>query len=407
MRILVIGVSFKNKGAEAMALTIVKQSTLLFQDVEIVLASYAKNENKAYGKHILSNGEIFRLIANDRSLDRPLRLLVTLFFPQKLSRKICLKNKYLNELSSADIIIDASGYALSNSRPLHRQIMYALEIYAAKYFKKPFYVFTQSFGPFTPGLRHILVRCMLNHVSLISCRGKESKKAINQLRLSKESRVINASDMTYLFDVSDDYVLKKIKSLKKTKGLLVGIVPNINLYRRTKGKRENNVYINMLIELIKYLVSKLKVTPIVVCHEHYAFQEDDQWLSEILHEQVKPFCDLEIISAEHSAEELKATIGSLDFIIASRFHSIVAAISKETPFLAIGWSHKYHDLVNEIDLPLSALDGRNLTESDAIERFKTLWDDRENIKQKLSCKQTILKDQAMLPFLELRDDLKP
>lgn len=407
MRILVVGVSFKNKGAEAMALTVVRQCAALFQKPEITLASYAKIEDKAYGEHVLSSGETFKLIANDRSLDRPLRLFITFFLPYSLSRKFCLNNEYLKELSCADIIIDASGYALSSLRPLHRQIMYAFEIYAAKIFKKPFYVFTQSFGPYNSLLSHALARWALNHVRFISCRGRESREAVNQLGLRKDSRIMNASDMTYLFQVADDIAIGEVRHIKKRSKLLVGIVPNINLYKRTKGNGSANDYIKIIVELIKYIASELNATPIILCHEHYANQQDDEWMANIIRKQVKLDCDLDIISAEHSAEELKATIGILDFIVASRFHSIVAAISTETPFFAIGWSHKYHDLVNEVNLPLAALDGRKIKGSDVIERFSFLWNDRENIRKHLSSEIATLKHQAILPFMELKSDFQP
>ncbi len=406
MRILVVGVSFKNKGAEAMALTVVRQCSALFQKPEIILASYAKIEDKAYGEHVLSSGETFKLIANDRSLDRPLRLFVAFFLPYSLSRKICLNNEYLKELSSADIIIDASGYALSSLRPFYRQIMYVLEVYAAKIFKKPFYVFTQSFGPYNSFLSHTLARWALNNVRFISCRGRESGEAVNQLGLRKDSRIMNASDMTYLFQVDDDIAIDQVKHIKEKSKLLVGIVPNVNLYKRTKGKGSSNDYIKIIVELIKYIASEINATPIILCHEHYANQQDDEWMARIIRKQVKLDCDLDIISAEHSAEELKATIGILDFIVASRFHSIVAAISTGTPFFAIGWSHKYHDLVNEINLPLAALDGRKIKGNDVIERFSFLWNDRENIRKQLSLEIETLKHQAILPFMELKSDFK-
>lgn len=47
---------------------------------------------------------------------------------------------------------------------------------------------------------------------------------------------------------------------------------------------------------------------------------------------------------------MKAVIAASEFTIASRYHSLVAALSARTPVAVLGWSHKYDELMDDMGL---------------------------------------------------------
>jgi polysaccharide pyruvyl transferase WcaK-like protein len=51
-------------------------------------------------------------------------------------------------------------------------------------------------------------------------------------------------------------------------------------------------------------------------------------------------------SARMSSTELKNVIASCEVIIASRYHSSVAALSSGVPTLVVGWHYKYEELLH-------------------------------------------------------------
>jgi hypothetical protein len=54
MNILLIGANFKNKGAEAMALTAIRELSERFPSAHFTVASYAAREALPYGEHTLT-----------------------------------------------------------------------------------------------------------------------------------------------------------------------------------------------------------------------------------------------------------------------------------------------------------------------------------------------------------------
>ena len=50
-------------------------------------------------------------------------------------------------------------------------------------------------------------------------------------------------------------------------------------------------------------------------------------------------------SISYSCDTLKGIISNFDLLITSRFHSLVSALSTQTYSIAIGWSHKYREIM--------------------------------------------------------------
>jgi colanic acid/amylovoran biosynthesis protein len=45
--------------------------------------------------------------------------------------------------------------------------------------------------------------------------------------------------------------------------------------------------------------------------------------------------------------DIKAVLGQCRLVVSARFHGLVSALSQGVPVVAMGWSHKYHALLDE------------------------------------------------------------
>ena len=77
-----------------------------------------------------------------------------------------------------------------------------------------------------------------------------------------------------------------------------------------------------------------------------------------------------------SARDLKAMIGCCELVVGSRFHALVAALSQGIPVVAVGWAHKYPELLSEFSLEEYVFDARELKGSDLTDRVGEAWVNR-------------------------------
>ena len=86
---------------------------------------------------------------------------------------------------------------------------------------------------------------------------------------------------------------------------------------------------------------------------------------------------------EMSPEEIREYISKCRFVVASRFHAMIFALTKKVPVLLVGWSHKYQEVLDFFNLGKYATDFSNLSTMGFIEGFDQLVDSENDIKKKL------------------------
>jgi polysaccharide pyruvyl transferase WcaK-like protein len=69
--------------------------------------------------------------------------------------------------------------------------------------------------------------------------------------------------------------------------------------------------------------------------------------------------------------------------ISSRFHSLIAGLSQQVPILAIGWSHKYRELLQLFDLEEYCLDYRKLNNQEGLDFLVKAWNEKDNNCRKI------------------------
>jgi colanic acid/amylovoran biosynthesis protein len=212
-----------------------------------------------------------------------------------------------------DFILDASGYAygdpwsgsLADSRILN-------EIKSKKIVLLP-----QSFGPFTK---------------------KDSTRVI--MKISKEAHAIFAREsigadfiqsvtgrnVPVVPDITFGLNLSKVNEAKRD----IIIIPNFQVY-----DREGEGYIGLLSKLIENLSDSGR-TITLLNHEG----SKDLLLCERIIKDFKGKVDIELCLPS-SGLHAKEVISQARFVVSSRYHGLISALSQSVPCYPIGWSFKY------------------------------------------------------------------
>lgn len=90
------------------------------------------------------------------------------------------------------------------------------------------------------------------------------------------------------------------------------------------------------------------------------------------------------VAAISHLDDLLCTLADADFVVATRFHAILLALSLHKPVLALANHHKMTDLMEDLDLRAFVLDLKALSTSRLVERFRSLQTHADLIADRLA-----------------------
>ena len=339
--IVIIGGGLHNKGAQAMTFTTVNELKKKFPYKNIYLFSELdyhrnKNEKDIYNFNISPwNPEIkSRILGLPKSLELDL-LNVTNDDNSVQNLKKILKDTIM--------FIDISGYRLS-SLGFVTSLDYLLDIMVAKKFSAPYIILPQSIGPFDYPSKYsfikFLIKFYLEYPEIIFAREEEGIECLKKMNLKNFEK-----SQDIVLDRVDDYDLYKIYNKKihiKTNHLeknSIGIIPNQRVFDREKE--------DVLYSHYKMLINtSLKAGKTVYILRH---SYDDLEICENIKELFSKNNRVILLNDDFNAIELELILKQFDFIIASRYHSIIHAYRNSVPALVIGWATKYYELLKSFD----------------------------------------------------------
>lgn len=226
-----------------------------------------------------------------------------------------------------DIVLDASGFAFSDqwgpepARRLWRKM--TSPVYRAK----PLIMLPQALGPFLDPAVSAACRCLFARADLICARDEKSFTFVGELGEWPSLR--RYPDFT-----SDVEPLTGL--LENERGSFAAIVPNSRMMDKTA---QGPAYIQFLERVLSLTCDRGFQAVLVVHDEH-----QDRKIAELIRDNLGR--DLPIV--EHSDPRfLKAVLARAAFVVGSRFHALISALSCGVPCVGVGWSHKYEALFSE------------------------------------------------------------
>lgn len=376
--IIISGGELFNKGAQAMTFITINELRKRFPEKEIV---------------VLSGGDYDRIPYEKRKynfLIRPNRIYTKrLYDPFDIwSQQYLIKQKstddMINILENADFMVDISGYALSSQRGIDVSLEFLHRIYVARYYKIKVFLLPQSFGPFDykepyKKIMYLLLKTLLKYPVLVCAREYNGysllKKYCNKNLIKCDDIVWNNHSKIDLLNLyKNEIPSHSIQIMTKNN---VAIVPNVRLIEY--GEEEFD-YISFYSGIINYLL-KQKFNIYIVSHS-----DEDIELCKAIKGAFYNTSEVINVNVEINFWEYENFIKNMQFVIASRFHSVVHAYKQCVPVLVIGWSEKYKELVEITHQKKYIIDVRNgIVCEDVIDLLKVLQKnityEKEKIKQ--------------------------
>lgn len=377
MKILIRGTNFINKGAEAMLLTICEElrrrlpATVFYAEVSASEYEKAREYDIEPVPVPKPEGLISRILFKYRvqQLMAMLPLCIQRLFDHVLVPRLC-------DTITADLVLDASGYAYHDRTLL---LMLTTSAYAQQV-DAPYICLPQAWGPFNTRAGKMAVNRILQHARIVYARDRVSFKFLS---VGAAANVRMMTDMALAFKAAQKISGTSTNSKMRP---MIGVSPNMRVYDRTSGEGAQNGYVKTLVAIIQHCIEKFGCNIRLISNQTFPSGDkmDDRHLCEMIASQVQSeYCSYE--ARYYGAEEIWNQMKELDLLIGSRFHTLVFALDHAVPVVALGWSHKYAELLESFTLHDCSVRHDELSDSqrlfDVIDRA---WEKRAETSEIIS-----------------------
>lgn len=283
----------------------------------------------------------------------------------------------LKKLSTYDCLVDMGGICFTDNIPqrnLVRTVYEKMSWIVAKKLGLKVILYTTSIGPIRTlktkwGSKFLMER----YCDYIMFRERECEKIYNKLKIS--TPYIVCPDTAFCFKEEKPTDANWEKFSQNTKK--IGISLSFQLMRQTEG------YFDVMLEVCHYLVDN-KYNIVLIANECSGFEEsDDRYVVNMMKEQLNSPLVYVVNTVDMSGENLKWIISKCDVVIASRYHTLIAAISTNVPSVALSWHFKYKEALNHVGLGENIVENTDFTAESIIEKFNATYEHRYELKESM------------------------
>jgi colanic acid/amylovoran biosynthesis protein len=382
MNVLFAGGGFSNKGDEAMMLTLQRELTRRLPGVNCIVRTSSKGREEAYAHGLFastsSGGRLKRVLhfAGACATNKDVR---------RASRLDRIIAEAIDEVGGVDCVMDFSGFNYSDDWGIvnaRRGLAWA--DYCRRN-HKPFVCLPQAWGPFHVPAVADAVRRLCTCASLVYARDKVSLSYLKDL-LGGGEHIRMAPDVAFLFSGDDPLAGREfLRSCGVDVGRspLVAVTPNLRVYERCPGRGAANEYVQLLTLVANHCIRQWSASVILIPHMfsmHEPPREDDRLLCGLVEVAVSNPSRCFVVRRYISAAMAKSIEGHVDLMIGSRFHSCVFALSAGIPTVALGWTHKYPELMALVGLDHNALIHADFSPARVMELLDAVWQRRDQAR---------------------------
>ncbi len=396
---IIFGAQMVNKGAQAMLFVTISEIRKRDPKAKIIVFIYD-------GWKSLESPDMYNVTFVPITMKHIMNLSGTLLgYTYILGKRAKISSKS-SELAMIDYIlkhakmaIDISGYAFSNQWGVGSSVFYLSKFALFHKYGIQTYVLPQSFGPFDYGNKwkntivHSLAKKYLQYPEMIYARESEGFECLKKefklqnVRLSQDLVLQSKS-------VNLDYIYKNKPVFRKysVKSNSVAIIPNFS-----NNKYGDSEQLFCLYEKIITQLQEMNKNIYLLSHS----RQDLQLCKDIL-KNCKKTENIVLIEEDLNCIEYGMFIKNFDYLIASRFHSIVNAYKELVPCISLGWATKYKELLSQLGQQQFSFDVRDINHFDSILNA-ILELEKTHTIQSMTIKQNLkeIQNETCFQFLDV------
>jgi colanic acid/amylovoran biosynthesis protein len=236
---------------------------------------------------------------------------------------------------------------------------------------KPTINYTQSIGPFGNKFQECMAKFALRKIDGIIVRENISLQLLKKWGITKN--VFLSVDGAFSF-LSED-----VKNLREELGIppgeiIVGLT--VREWLKTSGQVK---YEKALAIFCDHIIKKYNVIimfiPQVTVENH---KDDDRESAKRIYHLMEYKRNTRVLTERYDHKKIKAIYKELDYLIGTRFHSVIFALTSYVPSIAIEYEHKTGGIMADLTLEKWVIDIKKIEAARLAVLFDQLILDRES-----------------------------
>lgn len=293
--------------------------------------------------------------------------------------------EFVREIEKADIVIHAPGGPAIGDIYSNAEFAYLFRLLLTKRFKKKYFFYAPSMGPFHNKFRNILRKYILSSASGISFREEISSVYFDELIPGKKFKVTldsafqNSIDMRTNTEILEAY--EELNSFMSRYNKIVGItITDLQWNPLYKDEIEikNKIYY-CFDGFINWLVSN--GYGVLFIPQLFGIQNDYDYMNSFSREGTF------IIDDKYDSYFQQFLISKLYAVVGMRYHSNIFSCKMGTPFVSISYEQKMEGFMNKMALNKYCINIEDLDEKILKRKFDDLvcnYDNYSNYLKELS-----------------------
>ncbi|MCS7089705.1 MAG: polysaccharide pyruvyl transferase family protein [Verrucomicrobiota bacterium] len=308
---------------------------------------------------------------------------------------------WIKKLTEMDVVGDIrGGDSFSDIYGMRRFLLGFLAAWTVILVGKPLVMFPQTYGPYRHPIARWLARYLLRRARVILARDAESQRVANEWIGPHRSAWLTP-DVAFALEARLPKRLELSPPLNLGHGCsaVAGVRPiglNINGLMYNGGYTRRNQfglqldYRSFLPKLVTALLQEHPGEIWLIPHTYAppeSVESDPEAcrrVQEAMPVELKG--RIRVVTGEYDCHEIKGVIGLCDFMIGSRMHACIAALSQGIPTVGIAYSRKFEGVFETVGMREWVVDARKLEESKALQRVLELYRRREEVRAGLSAR---------------------
>ena len=368
---MIVGGNFVNKGAQAMTFVTIDELRKRFPDCEIhMYTNLNYRDNQKNYRFKIYDDLFFSMNTWEKTKYFIVSVAKAVLGRPKAFLSFVSYHKYRKKYTA---VFDISGYALYAADKLHFAEQYLTNIEIPTKYGVPVFLLPQSFGPFNFKRQKeemdLRIQNVLSKVQLIFAREEVGYNDLN--KNYKLDNLVRSYDIVLQSKrINMKNVFKKLPEIKlpTLEGKEnVAIVPNMRNFQNADKEKVLEIYcefVNIILHFEKrvYLL-RHSYEDIIACRQiKECFSDNEKVI---------------LLENEFTCYEYEEFVKQFDYLVASRFHSIVHAYKQGVPCIVLGWADKYHELTGTFGQQAYLFDIRNSEGKEeiknAVEKINENW----------------------------------